>query len=382
MKDKLNILILNWQDIKNPLGGGAEVHLHEIFSRIAKMGHYVKLISCESVGLPENEIIDEIDVTRKGSRSLFNYYVPGLVKDALKAKDFDIIIDDINKIPFYTPIYIKSKPLLAISHHFFGKSIYREANIIAGSYVYFSEFVVNFIYKHTPFSVVSQSTLDEFTQRGFDTSRFSIVTNAITQENFPMKVCEKSKSPTVTYFGRLKKYKSVDHLFSAFAILKENMPDAKLEIIGRGDFRPYLEKLSDTLGIADSVIFHGFVSEDDKSKILSRSHIIVNTSMKEGWGITNIEANACGTPVISADVPGLRDSVSVGKSGLLYEYGNIKELAAKMTNVLQNKRLFEELCNGAVRWAETFSWDKSAGEMLEVIYNTINQYNSKENQGK
>ncbi|MFA5512579.1 MAG: glycosyltransferase, partial [Candidatus Kapaibacterium sp.] len=96
---------------------------------------------------------------------------------------------------------------------------------------------------------------------------------------------------------------------------------------------------------------------------------------KEGWGITNIEANACGTPVISANVPGLKDSVSVGKSGLLYEYGNINDLAEKIKSVLDNSAYFDELCTGSVEWAKQFSWDKSANDMIESINRAISRKN-------
>jgi glycosyltransferase involved in cell wall biosynthesis len=362
--------LINWQDIKNPLGGGAEVHMHEIFKRIAAKGNEIFLLSCESEGFPEYEEIDGIKVFRKGSRSIFNFFVPFLYRKLRKKYKFDIVIDDINKIPFYTPLFVK-EPILAISHHFFGKSIYREANFIAGTYVFLSEKLVNFVYRKSPFAVVSDSTLNEFIERGFDKSKFNIITNAIAHESFPMDVSKKNDKLTVTYFGRLKKYKSVDHLFKAFALVKKEFPNSKLEIIGRGDFQPFLEILSKKLGFSDSVIFHGFVSDQEKAILLARSHIVVNTSMKEGWGITNIEANACGTPTVSANVPGLRDSVKNGESGLLYEYGNIQELADKIKLIFSDEKLRNHLSNGAVDWAKTFSWDKSANEMIELMQKVL-----------
>jgi len=212
----MKILVINWQCIKNPSGGGAEVHFHEIFKRIAAKGYDVTLFCSKYDGSEDEEIIDGIKIIRKGSRSLFNFYVKKTYLNKFQHENFDIVIDDINKIPFYTPRYVKG-PLLAISHHFFGKSIYRETNFISGSYVFLSEKLVDFVYKKTPFAVVSQSTLDEFVERGFNPELFSIVPNAITQELFPMKVSEKYEKPTITYFGRLKKYKSVDHLVKAFA---------------------------------------------------------------------------------------------------------------------------------------------------------------------
>ncbi|MCX6154534.1 MAG: glycosyltransferase family 4 protein [Candidatus Kapabacteria bacterium] len=369
----MKILVINWQCIKNPLGGGAEVHLHEIFKRVAALGHEVTLFCCEVEGLPKEEIIDGLRTIRHGSRSLFNFHVPLMYWKRFSHENFDIIVDDINKIPFYTPLFVR-KPLLAISHHFFGKSIYREANFIAGTYVYLCEKLIDFIYKKTPFAVVSQSTLEEFLERGFDSSHFSIVPNAIHQAEYPMEIDQKEEFPVISYFGRLKKYKSVDHLFYAFARVKEKFPDAMLHILGRGDFRPFLEELSIKLGIERSVVFFGFVSDEDKVRLLSKVHCMVNTSMKEGWGITNIEANACGTPVISANVPGLRDSVNEGQSGLLYKYGDINDLTDKLLSLLSNKDLQNHLNHGSIEWASQFSWQTSAELMVKTMEKALMSY--------
>lgn len=371
----MKILVINWQCIKNRFGGGAEVHLHEIFKRIAAWGHDVTLFCCKLDELESEEIIDGIRHIRYGSRSTFNFHVPLWYLNHFRKDNYDIVIDDINKIPFYTPLYVK-KPLLAISHHFFGKSIYHESGFLAANYVYFSEWLVNYIYRKTPFVVVSESTLNEFIERGFNRKNFSIVQNAITQSEFPMHVGIKNPFPTVTYFGRIKKYKSVDHLFYAFAKITQKIPEARLHIIGRGDFQPELERLSKQLNIEDNTTFFGFVSDEDKKKLLSASHVLVNTSIKEGWGITNIESNACGTPVISADVPGLRDSVKNGLSGLLYQYGNIEELADLIYLVLTEKELQNKLNQGSIEWAKSFSWDDSAKLMLKRCEEVIGYYKS------
>ncbi|MFA7327216.1 MAG: glycosyltransferase family 4 protein [Candidatus Kapaibacterium sp.] len=366
MPKNIKILIFNWQDIKNPLGGGAEVHLHEIFKRIVAKGHEVTLVCCEIPGEPKDEVIDGITIMRRGSRNTFNFVVPKLYKKLFMNKGYDVIIDDVNKIPFYLPLFI-GKKLLVISHHFFGKSIFHETNVIAGLYVVIAEKLVDYIYKKHPIVTVSQSTKDEFISRGFDEDKIAIVHNAIEQEMYPMAVVPKNPNFTITYFGRLKKYKSVDNMFDAFEILHKKYPDIRLEIIGRGDYRPKLEELASKGGYSDKVKFHGFVTDEQKVDLLGKAHVVVNTSMKEGWGITNIEANACGTPIISADSPGLRDSVKVGLSGDLYEYGNVPELTQKLEELITNPELLQKLSAGAVEWAKEFSWDKSANEMMREI---------------
>jgi glycosyltransferase involved in cell wall biosynthesis len=368
----MKILVINWQDIKNPLGGGAETHLHEIFKRVVARGHDVTLYCCEVSGEPREEVLDGIRIIRGGNRNLFNFYVPLRYFTRFKKERYDIVIDDVNKIPFYTPLYVR-EPLLGISHHFFGKSIFLEAGRIAGSYVYGAEKLVNSVYKKTPFAVVSQSTLEEFLERGFPRENFTIIPNCITPQDFPMRVGPKNDAPTVTYFGRLKKYKSADHLLKAFAIVLKKLPNARLQILGTGDFRPELERLAAELGIENEVKFFGFVSDEQKIELLSAAHCMVNPSMKEGWGITNIETNACGTPVISANVPGLRDSMSEGKNGLLYEYGDIDGLSSAIVKVLKDNGLREKLSYGAVAWARTFDWDDSATKMIELCEKVIAQ---------
>ena len=134
----LRILVINWQDIRNPLSGGAEVHFHEIFRRVAAMGHAVTLLCSAFAGAAAEEEIDGIRILRCGSRQLFNFAVPAAYRRLRKAQAFDVVIDDLNKIPFYTPCFVQ-EPLLTIVHHLFGRSIYLETSWLPASYVYWSE---------------------------------------------------------------------------------------------------------------------------------------------------------------------------------------------------------------------------------------------------
>ena len=366
----MHILILNWQDRTHPQAGGAEVHLHEIFGRIAGMGHRVTLFCCRHDGAASHETIDGIDVIRQGARPTFNYVVPRWYKANVDVLQPDIVIDDINKIPFFTPRFVR-RPLLAIIHHFFGSTIYREAGLLSGMYVKHFEDRIGRVYGKIPICTVSESTRRECIERGLDAGSIRVIHNAIDQHAFPMRVGVKDDQPTVTYFGRLKKYKSVDHLLRAFAVVRQRIPGARLNVLGSGDYRPALEALGRELGIADAVTFFGYVSDADKVRLLSSSHVVVNTSIKEGWGITNIEANACGTPVVCADVPGLRDSVRMGESGLLYPYGNVDALAGILTRVLIDDAERRRLSDGALAWASTFTWARSAREMLDLCTNVV-----------
>ncbi len=365
----MRILVFNWQDREHPMSGGAETHLHEIFGRIARMGHHVTLLSCNVPDAPSETELDGIHVIRRGSRSTFNFTVPRWYRKNVAAMAPDVVVDDINKIPFFTPLFVR-QPIVGIIHHLFGKSIYKEAGVLAGQYVRTAEKRIPWVYRNTPISVVSESTRQECIASGLRAENLSIIHNGIEPAAFPMRVGEKERTPTVIYFGRLKRYKSVDHIVRAIAIVRETVPKIMLRIVGRGDDEQTLRDLVSTLDLTNNVEFHGWVSGAEKIALLSSSHVAVNPSVKEGWGITNIEANACGTPVISADSPGLRDSVREGISGLLYPWGNIEMLARTLTRILQNSEERNLLSQGAVHWSNSFTWDESAKAMLDLCTKT------------
>lgn len=365
----MKILVINWQDWTNPLSGGAEIHLYETFRRVAAMGHEVTLFCCGFEGAPEREVIDRIEIIRHGTRNTFNYGVRTYYREHFQGKGFDVVVDDINKIPFYTPRYV-TEPLVAISHHFFGTSIFRETWLLPGLYVFLAEKLVDWVYRRTPFIVVSESTLEEFVRRGFPRENFTVAYNAIDHDRLHPTGRPKAAVPTIGYFGRLKKYKSVDHVIRAFARVRLEIPEARLVMIGRGDFREELEKLAEQLGVADGVEFTGFVSEERKQELLEELWVVVNPSMKEGWGIVNVEANACGTPAIAADSPGLRDSVRHGVTGELYPYGDLDALTDALLRILRDDELREEYRQRAIEFARSLTWEETARRTVDILKKT------------
>ena len=368
----MRILLLNWQDIKNPSGGGAEVYLHQIFKRLAAQGHDITLLCSQFSGAPKEEVIDGIHILRKGNRNLFNYIVPIEYERKLCSEHYDIVIDDINKIPFYTPMYVR-EPLLGMVMHLFDTSIFKEASIPAASYVYCAERLALSVYRKTPLVAISESTRTELLSHGCQQENVFLIPCAVNHTAYRQLSGTTRTEPMIGYVGRIKKYKSVDHLLHAFTIVLKVLPEAKLFIIGEGDGKPAFERLSCKLQINHATTFTGFLPLEEKIRLLNQLQVIVNTSAKEGWGLTVTEANACGVPAVASDVPGLRDAVKDGETGLLYEYGNIEQLAEKILLLLRDENLHARLTKGALEYAQSLTWDKSAKAMLNVIEQVLAQ---------
>lgn len=361
--NEMKILAVNWRDIKNPEAGGAEVHLHEILKRVVAKGYEVFLISSKYKGCRHIEHLNGIRTTRIGNKYLFNFAFIWYYLAKLRKEDFDVIIDDVSKIPLGIPYYAK-KPVVAVVHHIHGKSLFRElAFPIALSIFIMERLLIQICYRNVKIVSVSESTKEELTDMGLSSRNVFVINNGIEKYLHPGM---KSDLPTILYFGRVKKYKRLDHLIKAFKYIEEAIPTAKLIIAGKGDGYTALKSLARSLKL-DSVAFLGQVSEEEKIEILQEAWIFVTTSDKEGWGITVLEANACGTPAIAYDVPGLRDSIKDGETGLLARSGDIKALSETIINMLEDDKLREKLSKNAFVYSKQFSWDESAMQMLKIM---------------
>jgi len=166
--------------------------------------------------------------------------------------------------------------------------------------------------------------------------------------------------PTFLYLGRLKRYKGVEVALRALALTRATRADLVLEIAGQGDDRPRLERLAADLGLQGAVRFLGFVSDEDKRQLLRRAWAVVFPSPKEGWGITNVEAAACGTPALASDSPGLRESVLHGETGYLVPHGDAAALAARMLELAVDPTRVAALGRRGRTFAAGLTWERAA----------------------
>jgi len=356
----VRILLVNWNDRENPHAGGAEVHLHEIFGRLVRWGHQVDLVASGWAGAAPRAQLDGIQVYRTARRYSFTLRARRALRQRLRARRYDVLVEDLNKIPLYLP-GMSSVPLSVLVHHLFGGTVFQEAAWPLATLVWLSERPLPWAYRRVAFQAVSESTRADLVARGVPPERIEVIHEGIDTAWFrPDPAAPRAAEPTFLYVGRLKRYKGLEIALRALAVARRACPAVTLQIAGQGDDRVRLERLAGELGLAGAARFLGFVTEEEKRRLLRAAWAVVYPSPKEGWGISNIEAAGCATPAIASDSPGLRESVRHGETGFLVPHGDVRALADRMLALAADPALVTRLGRAARAFAEQLSWDEAA----------------------
>jgi glycosyltransferase involved in cell wall biosynthesis len=360
----MRILVVNWQDRENPQAGGAEIHLHEIFGRLASAGHEITLLCSGWPGAPRRACLDGIEIHRVGARYTFELHAHRYYRHALAPTGYDVLVEDINKVPLYTPRW-GARRVLALIPHLFGTTAFQEVPLPMAAMVWAMERPLTRVYRSVPFEAISESTATDLARRGIPRSQIRVIYPGIDAETYTPDPSRRAAEPLFVYLGRLKRYKRVDLIIRAFAALRH--PTARLVIAGTGDDRPRLEALARSLDLGDRVRFLGFIDDLRKRALLREAWALAFTSPKEGWGITNFEAAACATPVVASDSPGLRESVRDGETGFLVPHGDVAALASAFRRLAETPALVATLGANARRFAQQFTWEAAARQTEEHL---------------
>ena len=357
--NRLHLLVINWLDRENPQAGGAEVHLHEIFGRLAAGGHRITLLCSGFEGASPRVEIDGMSIHRVGGRHSFTLRAAPYYLRQLADSPFDLVVEDINKIPLHSPLWVRP-PVVALVPHLFGSTAFREASPPMAAAVWLAERPVRWTYRKSNFQAISESTRTDLAGRGIPADRISVIYPGIDHARFkPDAAAQPFAEPTFAYVGRLKRYKGIEVVVDAVARLRKGGLGVRLLLAGKGDHEDALRGYSQRRA-PGAVDFLGFISEDDKVELLRRAWATVYPSPKEGWGITNVEAAACGTPALASDSPGLRESVRHGTSGLVIPHGQVAAWEEALRRIATDGELRRRLRAGAVEFAASFSWDRAA----------------------
>ncbi len=362
----MKILALNWRDMRHPEAGGAEVHLQEILARLAGWGHETTQLSSGFPGGAAEDEIDGVRIMRRGRWFDANFSLPLFAKRHMKNERYDVVIEDINKLPFFMPLYTKV-PVVPVIPHLFGTTVFREANWAIGTYVVAAEKLIPRVFRKNRFMVISPSTRDDLVARGIPAERIEVILCGLDHGRYRDLGLERYGRPTIVHLGRLRRYKSIEVAMKAMKRVLRSVPEARLVIAGDGPYRPELEEYASGLGLGSAIEFAGYVGGDELVEMLNRSHLLFNPSPKEGWGLTVVEANACGVPVVASDRPGLKDSVVDGVTGFLVPYGDDIAFGESAVRLLTDRELWERMSAAAIERTGELTWERCARETERVL---------------
>ena len=357
--------MLNWRDPRNPLAGGAERVTLAYLRGLVDRGHEVVWFANAFTGGAPEEEIDGIRVVRSGTK--FTAWLAARKWHAEQAP-FDLVIDQHHGIPWYAPDWCPD-PCVAYIHEVLGPiwdAFYLWPINTLGKW---QERLTLRHYREVPFWTASSFTRDLLEEQGVESVTqipYGVDTRVL--ETLPEK--ELDEPLQLITVSRLAPNKQVDHAIGAlYCLLQEHQLEAHLKIVGTGREREKLEMLARDYEVADHVEFCGQLSEADKDAALQEAHFLLHTSLREGWGLNVIEANAMGTPAVVYPAPGLEESTIHGETGLVSDEDSPASLAEAIADVQSHEGAYQDWRRAARDRAATFHWDRvlpAACDQLEA----------------
>lgn len=368
----MHILILSWRDVKNPLSGGAESFLHELSKRLVKRGHKVTLFTSSFPGAKPQEKLEGIQIYRQGYQwtvhlNAFRWY------RKQPQNSFDLIIDNFHALPFFTPLYSK-QPIIGVIHEITHELWFAETFFPINLIGYLLEPLFFLPYRNRHFLVASPSTKKNLVSFGHPEDQITVFFQGIDMKA-AKKMPRKAKFPLIICLSRLSPTKRFEHAIIAMSTIAKKVPSAQLWIAGSGkpDYLEKLKKLVDKYDLAENVRFLGFTTGKDKIKLLKKAWLILGTSIREGWGLAITEAAAFATPAVTYDVPGFKDSVIDGKTGVLVEASNPQKLANAVVNLILDNKKRRKLGLKALKRTKGKTREKTLKQLLPLFLRTASQ---------
>jgi len=330
-------------------------------------GDSVEWFGASFSGAPAEETLDGVRIVRAGRQWSVHWHAFNHYRKSLQNR-FDLVIDEVNTMPFFTPLWA-GIPTVMLIFQLAREVWWYESPPPINAIGYATEPVYLRAYRHTPVLTISRSTEQDLRRLGFS-GPISILPIGI-EEVDPLQQ-SKATTPTFLYVGRLAPSKRVGHMVQALAQFRRATGSGRLWLAGTGSerYKRSLLGLAGRLGVGDSVVFWGRVSAQEKHRLMSEAHALLMTSVREGWGLVVTEANACGTPAVVYDVPGLRDSVRNESTGLVVP-PRPDSLCEAMIRITNDTGLYDRLVAEGRRWSGTLSFDEAARFVKLALERTV-----------
>ena len=359
----MHIAVLIDRDWTHPQAGGSGENLRQQVLEWAAQGHRVTLLTSSYPGA--SPVVREGATTihrRGGPHTVFFHTILRMLRG--RVRDADVVLEIINGVTFLTPLWLRRPAVHYIHHLSRGDQYvaqYGSLGSVAG--LVLETLPLRLLYRRGRFLTVSEATKRQLVAVGIPAGGITVEFNGVRADHFAET--PRAQVPTLISLGRIKRYKRIDLLLD----LLERVPGARLEIVGRGEESGALEREIAERGLTDRVRLHGFVDEATKRRLLGTAWVHVIASSAEGWGMTAIEAAACGTPTVALGVGGLTESVQHERTGLLAD--DVEGMAAHVRRLVEDAELRERLGSQARERARGMTWQRTAATTLALLQDAV-----------
>lgn len=343
----MKVLFLAWRELDHELAGGSEVLIDKLASGLVDRGHEVALLCGGPVGPRPYRTMNAGGTYTQYLRAPFHY--------ARHFRRYDLAVDVANGIPFFAPAWRSGASLCFVNHvHTEQWGLWFSRSVAAfGRWT--ERRLTPLAYRNRMFVAVSPSTASALEANGVHPEQIRIVPNGMSP---PERATPTSPEPLFVAVGRLVPHKRVDLLLGIWDRVRTQV-GGRLVIVGDGPERARLEATA-----GPGVHFAGHVSHVEKERLLGAAWALVHPSLLEGWGLVVLEAAGHGTPTLAFDVPGVRDSVVHGSTGLLADSEDA--FVWNWLALASDARRRGALGRQAQARARLFSW-KATADRFEVV---------------
>ena len=349
--------MLNWRDMENPKHGGAECVTQAFMSDLVRRGHEVYWFTEAFDDCAPTAEFDGVHAVR-GGRNVLSRYVA--VRRWYKQQPpFDLVIDQHHGIPWYAPWWCKTR-CIAYIHEVLGSiwnTFYHGWKAPVAFVGTRQERFTLWLYRNVTFWTICQATENALRKNGVkNIQRIPNGTDTVALDHLEPKTLQTPLK--LVFVSRLAPNKRVDHAILTTKILRQRGIDTQLTIAGGGDSYYDLQRFVAQQNMTDAVRFTGRLSEDARNHLLQDAHFLIHTSVREGWGLNVIEANAMGTPAAVYPTEGLTESTLKNQTGIISEEETPQSLADTIQECLAKKEFYNQIRIAAWQRSKTFQWDK------------------------
>lgn len=362
-----HVVVLNWRDPWHPEGGGSELYVQQVAQRMRDAGMQVTWVTARYPGAVADEVVDGIRYLRRGGHLTVYPWVAWLFAsgrlDRLAGR-FDSVLEVQNGMPFLAS-WLTRRRVVVLVHH-----VHREQWSVVGPVLakvgwFLESRVAVLANRGHRYLAVSDVTRRELTELGVRAGDIELAHNGLPPVP-EYTTGPRRDEPTLVVLSRLVPHKQIDHVIRALPALAGEFPDVRLRVMGDGWWAEELHRLTAELGLTDRVTFLGHVTDRVKFEELNRAWVHVLPSVKEGWGLSIVEAGRAGTPSVAyASAGGVAEAILDGVTGLLA--ADEAHLTDRIAVLLRDPLLREDLGNKACIRSGEFTWEAAATTAIAAL---------------